>query len=273
MPSAFNAELFQNQLNTTWLGSEFLYKERVDSTNTCLKKVPSPELVHGTVLIADHQTKGRGQYEKKWNSEPGENLTFSIALRPPAPERLTLLTLSCANAITMVLEELVNREVRIKWPNDIYIEGKKIGGLLTECCFNGKNLDRVLIGIGLNIGQTYFEGDLLHKATSVAGLTGKQYSREEILCNLLTAIESFYMKWHKFDDELQKEISRKMIGYGEWVSLQINKILQPEKYKFLGVNRQGELIVLDEQLDINTFSYEQIRIITHRKGVSETESE
>lgn len=271
--SKFNVESFKNQLHTTWLGSEFLYAESVDSTNTRVKKIPSSDLAHGTVLVSDNQTKGRGQYEKNWMAEPGKNLTFTIALRPPDAERLTLLTLSCANSIANVLEDILEQEVSIKWPNDILIDGKKIGGILTECCFNGQKLDRVLIGIGLNVKQTSFEGDLMHTATSVANILGKSCSRELILSQLLTAIETGYMKWHKFDANLQKEISRRMIGYGEWVLLQVNKEIRPEKYKFLGVNRKGELIVVDEQLDVNTFSYEQIRIITGRKGVSETESE
>lgn len=273
MPLTFNVELLKDKLHTTWLGSEFLYIDKVESTSSYLKRIPSSDLAHGTVLITDNQTKGRGQYDRQWNAEPGKNLTFTIAFRPTVAERLTLLTLTCANAITIVLEDLLEQSVRIKWPNDIYIQGKKVGGVLTECCFNGMQLDRVLIGIGLNVEQTFTDGDLVQKAASVASYTDNAISREELLSKILEAIELGYKNWHKFDDELQKEISRKMIGYGEWVSLQINNKLKSQKYKFLGVNHKGELTALDEQLDVKTFSYEQIRIITDRKRVSETENE
>lgn len=271
MPSTFNVELLKNKLHTSWLGSEFLYIDRVESTSSYLKKVPSSELVHGTVLITDNQTKGRGQYNRKWSAEPGKNLTFTIAFRPAAADRLTLLTLTCANAVTTVLQDLLEQSVRIKWPNDIFIHGKKVGGVLTECCFNGKKLDRVLIGIGLNVDQTFTDSELKMKAASITSFTNKAISREELLSKLLEAIELGYKNWHKFDNELQKAISQKMIGYGEWVSLQINNKIESQKYKFLGVNQKGELTALNEQLDVKTFSYEQIRIIPDRTKVSETE--
>lgn len=271
MPPPFNVEHFKNQLNTAWLGSEFLHLEKVDSTSSYLKKISSSELSHGMVVIADHQTKGRGQYERQWKAEPGKDLTFTMAFRPSSAERLTLLTLSCANAVAVVLEDILKTSVQIKWPNDLYVGEKKIAGVLTECCFNGKQLERVLIGIGLNMGRTNFNEDLLKSATSVSAIIKEGYPRERMLCQVLSAIENGYMRWHKLDRTLEKEINQKMIGYGQWVSLQINKKIQPQKYKFLGVNQKGELVALDEQLEVNTFSYEQIRIIPDRKGISKTE--
>ncbi len=271
MSSPFNIQTFKNQLRTTWLGSEFIFMNSVESTNTQLKQLPAEDLYHGTVLLTDNQTKGRGQYERNWESEPGQNLTFTIAFKPPTGERLTLLTLACAYAISKKIEEIIDQDVDIKWPNDLIVNGKKIGGVLTETMFNGSNLDRVLIGVGLNVRQTRFGDKLKKKATSVAILTGTSCSREQLLAGILSEIEMAYMKWHKFDNELFQKISRKMIGYGDWVQLQINGDLKPGKYKFLGVNQKGQLQVLNEQLDVNIFSYEQIRIITGRKRVSKTE--
>lgn len=269
MPEKFDVEYFKNQLRTTWLGSEFIYLSKVDSTSTYLKRIPSPDLVHGSVVITDHQMKGRGQYERKWEAEPGRNLTFTIGLRPPSAERLTLLTLACGYAIALVLEEYIPGEVSIKWPNDLYIGDKKIGGLLTECTFFGSKPDRVLIGIGLNTGQNHFSDDVKEKAISLADIADRAFSREQLLCRFLEKTELFYQQWHKHNTELQKQISQKMIGYGEWVRVRINGELRDEKYKFLGVNEKGELLLLNRELDVNTFSYEQIRIITARQGVPE----
>ncbi|MEX0823569.1 MAG: biotin--[acetyl-CoA-carboxylase] ligase, partial [Balneolaceae bacterium] len=251
----------KNQLHATWVGSEFIYMESVDSTNIALKRIPPSELIHGTVLLTDHQTKGRGQYEKKWEAEPAKNLTFTIAFRPPAGERLTLLTLASAHAIRSVLEEKTGKKTEIKWPNDLLIEGKKVGGILTEGIFNGQKLDRVLIGVGLNVLQTQFSKEIEGLATSMKKITGQNYSREKLLSELLQSIEVAYQKWHKQDAGLCREISEHMIGYGEWVQLTIGNKHENGKYKFLGVNEKGELLALNEDLDIKTFTYEQIRII------------
>lgn len=258
---AFKTEYFKNQLHATWVGSEFIYKERVDSTNTALKRIPPSELIHGTVLLTDHQTRGRGQYEKKWEAEPAKNLTFTIAFRPPVGERLTLLTLAIAHAIRSVLEKKTEKKTEIKWPNDLLIDGKKVGGLLTEGIFNGQKLDRVLIGVGLNVLQTQFSTEIEDMATSMKKITGQNYSREKLLSELLQSIEVAYQKWHKQDAGLCSEISEHMIGYGEWVRLSIGNKHENGKYKFLGVNEKGELLALNEDLDVKTFTYEQIRII------------
>jgi BirA family biotin operon repressor/biotin-[acetyl-CoA-carboxylase] ligase len=272
MSAKFDVDLFNHQLQTTWLGHEFIYLEKTDSTNTYLKNVPSPELTHGTVALADHQLKGRGQYERTWEAEPFKNLTFTVAFRPKVSERLNLLSLAVAHSITRVLSEYVEKRVMLKWPNDILIDGLKVGGLLTECTFNGSNPDRVLIGFGLNIGQTQFSNGIKNKATSLNQLTTSPINREELLNELLLGIEHAYQRWHKHDEILKRDISKQIIGYGEWVEVSINGVVPNQKFKFIGVNSNGELLMLNEQLDVNKFIYEQVRIITGGQGISESEA-
>lgn len=272
MSAKFDVDLFNHQLQTSWLGHEFIYLEETDSTNTYLKNIPSSDLTHGTVVLADHQLKGRGQYERTWEAEPFKNLTFTIAFRPKVGERLNLLSLAVAYSITSVLSEYVNEKVWLKWPNDILIDGKKVGGLLTECTFNGSNPDRVLIGFGLNVGQTQFSNDIKNKATSLHRLSNRPISREELLNKLLLRIEHAYQRWHKHDETLKRDISKNIVGYGEWVDVSINGVIPNQKFKFIGVNSNGELLMLNEQLDVNKFVYEQVRIITGRQGVSESET-
>ena len=192
MSAKFDVDLFKHQLQTSWLGREFIYLEKTDSTNTYLKNVPSPELTNGTVVLADHQVKGRGQYERTWEADPFKNLTFTIAFRPNVSDRLNLLSLAVAYSITRALSGYVNEKVCLKWPNDILIDGKKVGGLLTECTFNGSNPDRVLIGFGLNVGQTQFSSGIKKKATSLNQLSNRPISREELLNKLLLGIEHAY---------------------------------------------------------------------------------
>ena len=268
MISSFNVDHFKNQLRTTWLGSEVIYLKKVESTNTYLKKIPSSDLVHGTIVITDNQTRGRGQYQKKWDSQPGKDLTFTIGLRPPEHSRLTLLTLGLANAAAKVIESYITEPVHLKWPNDILVGDKKISGFLTECVFVGQQQDRVCIGIGLNVSKRTFKGKLLNKATSLCMLTDSEIEREKLLSELLLGMEQAYHKWHKMDTGLIKSINNKMLNYGDWVRLQVNGRVKKGSFKFLGINEKGELIALNEELDVNTFSHEQIRIISNRTKIS-----
>jgi BirA family transcriptional regulator, biotin operon repressor / biotin---[acetyl-CoA-carboxylase] ligase len=273
MANRFDADECKNRLRTTWLGSEFIYIKEVGSTNTYLKKIPSGKLTHGTVVITDHQKKGRGQYERKWEAAPFQNLTFTVAFRPPKGDRLALLTLACASAIAGVLETYTDEAIQIKWPNDILVQNRKIGGLLTECVFNGPKPDRVLTGIGLNVYQQNFGKDPGDAAVSLASISNKVLSREKLLSEILLELELIYHRWHKFDDELQREINQRLIGYGEWVRISVYQKMTDEKFKFIGVNEKGELLMLNEQLDVNKFSYEQIRIITGNESISESKQD
>lgn len=267
MSNAFDVETFKNELRTSWIGSECLYIESLGSTNSFLKKIPGSELIHGTVLITDNQYQGRGQYDKYWESEPNKNLTFTIAFKPSAGERLTFLTLACANAICNIFSAYTDVGIEIKWPNDIIANNKKIGGILTECIFTGQCTERVLIGIGLNIYQTKFSSDVEGAATSLYSISGNVPSREVLLANILAEIEQVYMKWHKHDVSLQREINNKLIGYGQWVRINVNGELHPGQYKFIGVGENGELLLLNEELDLNTFKHEQVRIIPGNQSI------
>jgi BirA family transcriptional regulator, biotin operon repressor / biotin---[acetyl-CoA-carboxylase] ligase len=270
MNQPFDVDLFKSRLSTAWLGREFIHIDEVDSTNAGIKKIPSTALVHGEVFHADYQTHGRGQYDRKWDSSPRKNLTFSIAFRPPKTERITLLTLACVHAVSGVLERYINESVQLKWPNDLIIDGKKVGGILTECIFLGNHPDRVLTGIGVNVFEENFTGNLENDAVSIVSLcrAEKSIRREVLLAECLEAIEQIYARWHNSDPELPKEISRKLIGYGNWVEMEMETKRLPGLYKFLGINSNGELVSLNEDLDVNTFTHEQIRIITGNEKIS-----
>lgn len=271
MSVKFDVDLFNHKLQSLWLGHEFIYLEKTDSTNSYLKKIPSDELTHGTVVLTDHQMKGRGQYERRWEADPFKNLTFTIAFRPKNSERMNLLSVAVAYSIAHVIDNYVGKNVQLKWPNDLLIEDKKVGGVLTECIFNGSNPDRVLIGLGLNVGQTQFSNGVAKKATSLNAITNRPIGREELLSDLLLSIENIYQRWHKHDDNLKRDVNKKLIGYGEWVEISINGIVPNQKFKFIGVNSNGELLMLNEQLDVNKFVHEQVRIIPNNQGVQKSD--
>jgi len=268
MSQVFNTELFQNKLTTRWLGKYFEHLRKVDSTNSYLKKIPVEQLNHGMVVLADTQEKGRGQHQKEWVTKPGENLTFTFALKPDRAEGLTLLTLSCALAVANVLQKYSDKSFLLKWPNDIYVDRKKIAGVLTECSFLGPNPEKVLIGIGVNVNQEVFNANDVEQVASLNQITGKKFEREELLANILVRIEDLYQSWLIRDNNVHREISRALIGFGDWIRLSVDNEVVEGRYKFLGVNEKGELLVLNEKLELNTYSHEQIRIITGSESIS-----
>ncbi|MEX1160334.1 MAG: biotin--[acetyl-CoA-carboxylase] ligase [Balneolaceae bacterium] len=239
--------------------SAFCFKE-LDSTNSHAKKMRIDASLHGSVVLADHQTGGRGQHSRKWQTEAGANLTFSLIFAPKKQDRFTLLTLACALAVSEAIEEETGICTRLKWPNDILHEGQKICGILTETQFSGSKLERIIIGIGLNVNQLNFSEELASIATSLAIINSKKIKREQLLAAILKKTEYYYRLWTQYKPELVKQINRALIGYGNWVHILINGKEMNGEYKFLGVNDTGALVVLNSRLEVQTFAYEQVRV-------------
>lgn len=258
----FNVDKYRQNLSTRWLGQTVTFFDNLYSTNSYLKEISSENITHGQLCLTDHQTKGRGQYKRNWESAAGQNLTFTLAFRPSRAGRFHILTLACARAVAAQIEHQTGCSAFIKWPNDVLIKGKKVTGVLTETVFNGNELDRVLVGIGINVNQEEFAAEVQKTAGSLKLAGGKEVDRETFLANLLSRIEFEYMRWHKQNDELLKWINQKIIGYGKWVGLRVNGYEEAGKFKLLGVDQSGQLAVIDSEGGLKTFSYEQIRLIT-----------
>ena len=264
MRSTFDQSAFLQQLDTQWLGHSIRYFEELESTNTYLKKLSSEEIEHGLLCLTDHQYRGRGQYDRKWESRKKKNLTFSIALTPADTGRFHVLTLACALAIVEKLNEFLNAScAAIKWPNDIILNDNKMGGILTEAVFSGNTFNRLIIGIGLNINQQKFTEKLEEIATSVALEKEENINREKFLADLLNRIEYKYILWEQQQSSLIKTINRNIIGYGQWVGLKIDNEIQDDLHKLLGIDENGALLMLNRDGGIDSFSYEQIQLITN----------
>lgn len=251
-------------MSTQWLGQDFRYYEQIESTNRFVKELKADSVEHGTVVLADNQTQGRGQYQREWETVPGQNLTFSMVFKPQEIMGIHALTLACALCIVEMVDHLeFNAPVSIKWPNDVMFDGKKMAGLLTENVFIGNKLERLILGIGININQGKFSSNLRNPATSLRLESGKRYSRERLLNELLRRIEFKYHLWSRRQPILYRQINRKIKGYGHWVKLKVDGKLQEDRYKLLGINENGELLLLNKEGGIESFSYEQIRIVTN----------
>ncbi len=261
----FDKVLFEKELSTSWLGRELFFFDRLGSTNTFAKKLDRDTSKHGALILTNDQFEGRGQHDRKWDSNPGANLTFSLIFEPTKGDRLTVLTLTTALAIAEIVEDVTKESVFIKWPNDVLVSNQKIAGLLTETLFTGNTLDRVIVGIGLNVNQEKFD-ELRHgAATSFKNILKESSSRERLLARLLSRIEFYYRFWDSMEIELIKQINKKLIGYGKWTNLVVNNRRLSDEFKFLGINEIGQMVVLNKELEVNTFSYEQVRVLFDSK--------
>lgn len=162
------------------------------STNEEMKRVAETStLPNLSVVIADSQTKGRGQAGNSWESEDGKNLTFSIVIYPKDVEILNqfLLSKMVSVAIAEVLGEMA-QGVSIKWPNDIYVGEKKICGILIENSIMGHTLSQTIIGIGLNVNQLQFFSDAPNPTSLIIEI-GIEVDKELLLNKLLTRINYY----------------------------------------------------------------------------------
>lgn len=190
----FNRELFIRTLSTRTLGREFRYLPRTGSTNDQLRKICTEEnLPGGTLLLTDHQTDGRGRGKRRWYSGKEMNLTFSLLLFPQLSlEDSGFISLMCGVAVVDAIRAGGCSSTGLKWPNDILISGRKLGGILTER-FKTDNGPAVIVGIGINVNEDRLQmpGDLQTATASLFTATGRIWRRETLLAAVLGALESY----------------------------------------------------------------------------------
>ena len=149
---------------------------RVDSTQTVAFALAADGAADRTVVVAQAQTAGRGRRGRLWLDEPGASLLTSIILRPRLqPARLPTLSLAAGVAVVEALERVTGLKPRLKWPNDVLVDGRKLAGILLESRIGPSPL--VVLGIGVNLAQRVFPADLAERATSVRLATGRRVDR------------------------------------------------------------------------------------------------
>lgn len=179
-----------SQLDNYWQIIEF---EEIDSTNLYLKnRLLNDSVDEFTVVTANFQTKGRGQMGNTWNANRGDNLLFSILIYPHMvlANKQFVISQIIALAVSNVLSSIVDN-IKVKWPNDIYWNNKKIAGILIENNLRGTSVDSSVIGVGININQKMFAEDLINPV-SLSIITGKKHEKEEILDKILIEFGCLY---------------------------------------------------------------------------------
>ena len=176
----------------------FEFYDVVDSTNDIAKElIKYNPNINGTVIQANYQLKGRGRKNHTWESNPTENLLFSIIIMPVSihPSRQFLINALVSVTLRNFLQTLIpNTAVKIKWPNDIYVENKKIAGILIEHIITGEDITYSIIGIGVNVNQIHFHPSIF-SPTSLKNETRRHYDIKKLCvdysCNFSNIFESF----------------------------------------------------------------------------------
>jgi BirA family biotin operon repressor/biotin-[acetyl-CoA-carboxylase] ligase len=186
------AKLTQN----TVFGHSFRYYDEIESTNTEARGLAADGAPEGTVVVAEHQSAGRGRLGRQWTSPAGKGLLFSVVLRPRLPMTAAhLLTLVAATAAAEGIEGQTKIPVQIKWPNDLIVNGRKVGGILLEVAGEFDEVKWVVVGVGVNVNTEFAELPvaLRRSAISLKVAVGKPVDRSVLLARILLSLEKYYL--------------------------------------------------------------------------------
>ena len=193
VPDVLVPRLLQPRLKGTQFGRRIHHFFKIDSTNTVALTLAAQGEPNGTLVIAEEQTAGRGRLGRAWHSEKTSGIYLSVLLRPLlGPQHAPVLTLAAGLAAHDAVVDATGLTVELRWPNDLLLEGKKFGGILTEMEAEPTRLHHVVIGIGVNVNHARFPAELEKTATSLRLAGGRVYSRLEILVGLLAAFDRYY---------------------------------------------------------------------------------
>lgn len=242
------------------IGRKIIWLDEVSSTNDYANNISKDLDSHGVVVAANFQVQGRGQRGNSWESEREKNLLCSILLWPNFLEvqQQFLLSKVASLAVCDVLKTEIT-DVAIKWPNDIYVNNSKIGGILIENSFSSPYLDSSIVGLGVNLNQTAFSQDIPNP-TSLLLETGKEIEVKKFLNDLCeafnkrfnTLIESDYDKLSEdyFNSLYRKDNYYKYRAGGEVF-----------KAKIVGVKNSGELILQTEEGTQRVFAFKEVSFV------------
>lgn len=244
---------------TLFLGKQLIYMPTCHSTNDiAIELLEKPDTHEGCIVITDNQTAGKGQRGNVWISAPGLNLTYSVILKPTTLliKDQFIFNMAVSLSIVDVLDKMLpDAIVKIKWPNDIYVDEKKIGGILIENTLEPPFMKTSVVGIGLNVNQRKFS---LEKITSLALLTNKEISLERLLENLILSLELRYRQLKSGNYELiRADYLKHLLGY-----LQLRSFYSEFEFEatIVGVTDTGKLR-LKKGREMMQFDIKEVKFI------------
>lgn len=239
----YNEKTISQAIKTKWAGKTVYFAEKVDSTNSWIKRLSKEGAEHGTLAVAEFQSAGRGRFDRKWEAPEGSSVMMTILLRPEfEPQYASMLTLVMGLAVAQAVDEL-GFKVSIKWPNDVVLSRKKICGILTEMGTNGTKIGYVLIGVGINVNLWEFPEEMQDKATSLAMESGQEYDRNQIIGLVMKHFEEDYERFIQTCDfeNLLEEYHRILANLNQPVRV-LNGADSFEGVS-RGIDTKGELLV------------------------------
>ena len=260
-PDLLSKYELESRLNTEWLGREIVYKEVTSSTNADVRRMAEDGAKNGLLVVADGQTLGKGRRGREWGSPKGTNLYFSMLLKPNfSPDKASMVTLVAAYSVAAVIRENTGLDAKIKWPNDIVVDKKKVCGILTEMSMERDYIHHIVVGIGINVNEEEFPSELEGMATSLKNEKGSIVSRANLLSDILLQFETDYATFLEAESlkPFVDEYNKMLVNKGSLV-----KVLDP-KGEFSGIaggiGEDGMLIVFKENGQIETVSAGEVSV-------------
>lgn len=247
-------------METLFVGTNLMQFDRLPSTNDFLLELSrTKSLPEGTLVQAFDQVNGRGQQGNSWESSPHKNLTFSLLLHPKFLNVQHQFDLSKVISIAIVeyLQSLC-QQVRIKWPNDIYVGKQKIAGILIENSLEGIQLRQSIVGVGLNVNQEDFSSALSF-VTSICKESGVRHDLNAILSGLCQKMEKWYMKLRNGSKDIDETYQ------GLLFQKNVPALYEDDNGRFMAkiieVNEKGQLVLEDEQEEKRTYNFKEVRFL------------
>lgn len=246
-PESISGTELESRLETKWIGKNLICLNEVDSTNDYLKKLAEEGAQHGTLVVSDYQSGGKGRRGRSWVTPHGTAVAMSILVRPKlAPDKASMMTLLAGMSVAKSVKKVTGLDVKIKWPNDVTVNGKKISGTLTEMSMELGAIHYIVIGTGINANVMEFPEEVKDIATSLAIEKGEKIDRAAIICAHMQAFEDYYERFMEYGDMrlLKDEYEEMLVNRNRQV-----RVLEPgNEYTGIarGIDELGQLLVEKE---------------------------
>ncbi|KUG23890.1 biotin operon repressor / biotin-protein ligase [hydrocarbon metagenome] len=240
----WNLDILKKSLAGKYFGHRLYYYPVTGSTNDDAFKLGIAGAPEGTVVVADAQTKGRGRLQRSWHSPAGSNIYTTVILRPQMDAAITpQISILAGVAVAEVLASYCPGRVKVKWPNDILIDGKKVCGILSQAKADVNKVDFVILGIGINVNINQFPDEISNIATSLAMETGKQISRQQLIISLYENMTKWYKQLLK---DGFSQIKEKWLGLSQMIGQKVQVIFQEEVISgdAVDIDNDGSLIII-----------------------------
>jgi BirA family biotin operon repressor/biotin-[acetyl-CoA-carboxylase] ligase len=236
-----------SKLGASLFAQNLVFHRSLDSTNTLAKELAAQGAPEGTLVLAEEQSAGRGRMGRHWVSPGYANLLFSLLLRPRIhKDQVFVTTMILALATIKAVKSRTGLTSAIKWPNDIFVRGKKLGGILTEFSLRQEEIDYVVVGLGLNVNWSpHRTEDASRLATSILAETGSRISRNDLLVTLLRIFEPYYGEVLSGQiDDFYKTWNEASMIIGR--NVEIVTPVEKTHGRALRIDRSGALIIEDD---------------------------